>query len=730
MALKDFFFPEQLMTQNFPFLFGSQYYRAPTPDSTCWENDLHRMRRLGMNAVKFWVQWRWSHRLGDNLVFDDVDRLMDLAAANHLQVTLNTIFDVAPHWLYQKYPDAKQVMNNGRMIEPYVVAHRQIGGHPGPCYTHPGALLERQKFMQAAILHFKDFPALAMWDVWNEPEISFPQRSPHIDTLVCYCPHCQAAFLAWLQKKYASIEELNRIWGRCYESWEQVEVPRSTQVFTDFIDWREFHIDTMTMESQWRLEMVRLLDPTRLRYLHVVPNVMTVWNSISCCSDDFAMAKDCQVFASTMNGGPILAQQVLSAARGKPAYNVESHINFGHTGMHQRVLSLEDLLHDWLPQIGLGIRGFLFWQFRAETLGWESPAWGVVNPDGSDRPVTQAVETFWRTLQPHTELLLACPAPKPQIGIWKSRKNEIFHFCAQQGVQDLAEDVDAYIDALYWHNFSYRIIDGSMLAEGDLDDLKLLIMPSPYLLTAAEADSLDRWVRAGGVLLAEAHLGGYNAATGRHSSRIPGLGLAESWGFREIDSTSSYHLKLEHAEAFAGASPEDVRKALAGQSTTGGRHYPIKTASGTLWGALRYARLEGEGLESLGVFDSGSSCLATKKIGQGRVIYSAANLGSAAAKNPAGFVAFLRTVVDWAGLHPVLGATCHPDSSIRIDPVFDTQRLRFIVIQNRSADPAEFNLQTALHARGLFTLAQIDMETGQSRTLPAGFIDIFEVDAR
>jgi beta-galactosidase len=396
--------------------------------------------------------------------------------------------------------------------------------------------------------------------------------------------------------------------------------------------------------------------------------------------------------------------------------------------MHQRVLGVEDLLRDWLPQIGLGIRGFLFWQFRAETLGWEAPAWGVVNPDGSDRPVTHAVETFWRIIQPYTSLLLDCPAPRPQIGIWKSIKNEVFHFCAQ-GLQDLAEDVDAYIDALYWHNFPYRIVDEAMLAQGDLEDLKLLIMPSPYYITMEEAAALDRWIRAGGVALVEGHLGGYNAATGRHSVRLPGLGLAESWGFRENDSTSSYHLKLEHAEAFAGASPEDVLKALAGQSTTGGRHYPIKTAEGTLWGALRYARLVGESLESLGVFESGSTCLATSQIGQGRVVYSTANLGNGSAKNPAEFIAFLRLVVNWTRLQPSLGASCIPDGSVRVDPIFDAHGLRFLVIQNRSANPAELILQTALHGKGLFTQIRFDFEAGQPQTLPAGYIDIVEVAA-
>ena len=66
--------------------------------------------------------------------------------------------------------------------------------------------------------------------------------------------------------------------------------------------------------------------------------------------------------------GPFAGSRCLpcTSARGKVAYNVESHVNFGSLRMHQRMLGLSDLLGDWLPQIGLGVKGFLFWQFRPE----------------------------------------------------------------------------------------------------------------------------------------------------------------------------------------------------------------------------------------------------------------------------------------------------------------------------------------------------------------------------
>lgn len=445
-----------------PFLLGTQYYRAPTPEPECWEHDHKKMQELGFNSVKYWVQWRWSHRDPNRFVFDDLDHLMDLAQSSGLQVTLNTAFDVAPVWLYGKYPDAMPVTASGQVMTPRTESHRQIGGSPGPCYTHPGALAERKHFLKKVVEHFKQHPALAMWDVWNEPEQGFPYRRPNAHTVLCHCVHCRHAFTVWLQDKYISLDHLNDVWGRCYDRWDNVELPINPATIMDFIDWREFHLDKMTGEANWRLELINELDPNHIRYLHVVPNTMREFNSITCV-DDFAIARHCQVFASTMNEGPVQASQTLSAGRGKVCYNAESHLNFGATNMHQRQLQLNDLLNDWLPQIGLGIKGFLLWQFRAEVLGLESPAWGLVKPDGSDRPITEAVRTFIHTLKSHLPTLLqANPAP-PQIGIWKSRKNEIFHFCLNNELDSLADSVEGYVQALYWNNYPFRIISEQML---------------------------------------------------------------------------------------------------------------------------------------------------------------------------------------------------------------------------------------------------------------------------
>jgi len=714
--------------KRFPFIFGSQYYRAPTPEPKCWAGDLRRMRELGFNAMKLFVQWRWSHRGEDRFYFEDLDRLMDLAHENRLAVTLNTLLDMSPLWLFEKHGDAKQISNSGETIEPYAVAHRSIGGHPGPCYNHPGALDERRRFLAAVFRHFRDHPALAAWDVWNEPEQSFQARVPDLRTLVCYCPYCRVGFHRWLRVKYETVDRLNDVWGRCYESWLQVGMPRTGGAITDFVDWREFHLDTMTAEAAWRLDLARECDPHHPAYLHVVPNVMAGFSSVTGV-DDFALAEKCDLFAASMNGTPATLAQVVSAARGKACYNVESHLNFGSLGMHQRRLGLPDVLPDFIPQLGAGITGFLFWQYRPEVLGAESPAWGLVKPDGSDRPITKAVETFWATVAPHAEALTRVRPLKPEIGLWKSRRNEVFHFAVHGSLSPLIESIQGYIDTLYWLSYPFRIVSETMLAAGDLDGLKLLIMPSCYYVTEEEAAALDRWVRGGGVLLAEAHLAGYNGTRGRHSRTVPGCGLAESWELREADSTSSYHLRLPGRQAYGGEAPDGVRNALRDLASAGARFFPIRLSDGRYaWGATRYASLEGDSLEPEGSFDGVEICLAWKRVGEGQVLYCGTNLGEGALQGADGLRALLGKCGSRAGVSPTMSAAFQELGGVHVDALLDAETIRFVAVLSQADTPQRMRLRGEGTYRGLFSGQVWTLSGDTELVVPARLVDLFVRD--
>lgn len=670
------------MKKDYEFIFGVQYYRAPTPAPECWEEDLKNIKENGFNSVKFWVQWRWTHRAEDKFYFDDIDRLMDLAYENGLNVTLNVIFDVAPQWFLKKYPESKMVTADGKTVEPIVVSHRQIGGFPGTCYNHQEAFVERMEFLRQTVRRYKDHPALDMWDVWNEPEQCGPNRFPKEETLTCFCDTCKNKFAKYLEHKYKTVDMLNDVWGRCYDNFEDIDLPVTSATFGDFIDFREFHLDVMTEEANQRIRLVKEIDQKHPVYLHVVPNTSSIFNALTGV-DDFAMAKECNVYASTNFVKPIWSILTTSAGRGKVCYNVECHIGVGSAKMHQKQISLKDIVNDLVPQIGMGLRGFMFWQYRAEVLGHEAPAWGTRKPDGTMGSVGLAAQQFIQALEPIIPDIMKVGAPQPEIAIWKGRKNEILNFCVDKKLDSFANTIEAYVNAAYYNNYNCCVVDDSVVKEG-LEGIKLLILPMCYEADRSFAEAVDRYVRQGGTVLCEAHLGGYDADRGRHSYQMPGLGLDEIWGIREEYTTSSYYLNNEAVFNRPDMTDvnDDVKKALDAYGMSGGKVFGIHTTFGfDIYGAERFACLSGKEDEVIGRFGE-IPCMIMKNHGQGKIIYCGTNLGEAADFDTTAFEQFVVKIAELSGVkqNPF---TAH--RGVHIDQIDEN----IIVVNNNSETNAE-----------------------------------------
>ncbi len=168
-------------------------------------------------------------------------------------------------------------------------------------------------------------------------------------------------------------------------------------------------------------------------------------------------------------------------------------------------------------------------------------------------------------------------------------------------------------------NLRACFVSGQMLERGDLEGIKLLILPSALYMTERETKQLDAYVKSGGVVVSEAHLASYNGTTGRYSRRTPGGGLADSWNIRETFSTSTFHLKVDQAGAMLSNLADDERKALNDSGAIGGEYVPVRLSKGQIaWGASRYAILDAPGEESLGNFDGHNPTIICRKIGKAR----------------------------------------------------------------------------------------------------------------
>ena len=667
----------------FPFLYGAQYYRAPTPRRKYWADDLRRIREKGFNTVKFWIQWRWSERSEGEYCWDDLDELMMLAEQNSLHVVLNLILDVMPEWVARDYPETLMVDCNGKAVPSQTTLCRQLGGYPGPCHSNELMLHKRKNFVREAVKHFRNFSALLMWDVWNEPERHLGHRSPDLFPDLCYCQSCQSGFLAWLKRKYGVIEHLNEVWGRCYTSFEMVEIPLDPGTVNDFIDWREFQLQVLSGDAEWRLKLVRELDRKHFPHLHVVPNV-SGFTSLTCV-DDFALAENCDIFGASMMNDPYYCAQGVSAAQGRPFYNAEWHINYGGNNMYQRVIGRDLFFYEQLPQLGWGCRGVLFWQYRSETLGTESPAWGLVRPDGTDRPVAKHAEEFIRAFAPYAKHFMECRPQAPKVLIWRGIRNELFQFCRHGKMAQYHIALKSYSDALYALNIPFGFADSNML---DHDTTaQILILPQAYYLEERDVELFDRFLRRGKVIISEGNLAAYSSSQGYFCETVPGCGLDEKWGIRELETTSSFHLSSADPTGNVDVSG-DVKKALESDGCSGSEYFKIQTPNGISGpGAVDFSIPEAARSEILGYYNA-TPCILSTRVENGTLLYAGTMLGYAAQKDNTLLLHILKKAAETVGV----GVEDYP-IGLHVDRLFAPDgNCDFLIFTNNRATTCKLDI--------------------------------------
>lgn len=580
--------------------FGSQYYRAPSPYEENWEKDLRNMAQYGFNMVKFWVQWRWNNPSEDYFYFDDTDRLMDLAQLNGLKVMLNTIFDVAPAWIYRKYPDASMVTLSGRKIAPQTQPHRQIGGL-GYCFNHDGVMAHFFQFLAETVKRYRDHPALAIWNVGSEPELTssmaemrvYADDAQKMGDMLCYCENCRRKFKGYLKEKYEEIDKLNNSWNRNYSSFDEVELPLTRNTFNDLIDWRMFFVHTLGENVKKRFEIAREIDQEKhpLMCHHVFIQGFPV---TSTASDPWNVGRFGDLHGFTQMDDPMMIDMLRSCARGKPVISAEMLMLPGYTLDLPPSIDSNDIKRFIFSGIAGNLKGFVFWQYRPEILGREAPTWGLTTLDGKETPWLKHYANVGNVIQKHKEFLSAVEPLPARAAVLYHPENQIFGWAATGNEKNVTDSLLGAHWALYENNITVDFIHPDEIDTTLLNRYQLIILPFPYIIGRQLADELKTWVANGGLLIAEAYLAGWNREAGRHATVVPGYGLDEVF---------------QACQGVVDPVPLDE-----------GIEIKILKSSLEIQGCLVQTRLVPRGADVLGSFPDGSAAVTLSTFGKGKAL--------------------------------------------------------------------------------------------------------------
>lgn len=697
--------------------YGGGKARAPMlePDphsrKEAWRKDLQQIKALGFNTVRCWIDWSSAEPREGEYHFESVEQIADLAQEVGLRVVIQVYADSAPEWVGKKYPDSHFVDISGAVMPSHAA--------PGYCFDHPGVRERVLGFYSALAERMKGRPAFLGWDLWSEPLIinwgyAYYLPSPEF----CFCPYTVSRFRDWLKTRYGTLEELNRVWYRRFESWNDVGPNRLSTIlsYTDFIDWRFFIIDKMAQDLKARYSAVKRVVPNAVATAHTsLPALSSSPLFAYGSSDDWKMAGVVDYYGTsfypkhsfTVGYNPAYRGALLDSARssgGDRGFWIgELQAGFGTIALRLSSTVTADDLRMWMwSALARGAKAVNVYAWYPMSSGFESGGFGLIELDGTVTERARAAGEIGKVIDAHQRLFARARPIRAGVAIVYNPLSYMVggrrppYASGAQGETPSIErnSMLGPYRALFPLSVPVDFIHIDEVAAGKASQYKLLYLPYPLMINEGTARALRGYVRNGGALVSEARLA-WNDERGKAREIIPGYGLHEVCGCREtaVQQTPTGKTDLKLSADFAGLKAGETIKGALYEETLS----PLSPAT-----------------RVLATFPGGSPAIVTSTFGQGRMLTIGTFLGNGYEIDRDETTArFLRGLLDWAGVERPLETS---DANVEVR-MLESGGERIVFAFNHGSAPSKGTLR-------IRDCASWDLE------LPQSGVGVFVTDCR
>ncbi|WP_248927262.1 beta-galactosidase [Paenibacillus hamazuiensis] len=519
--------------------YGAVYFRKSNPPREDWESDYAVAKEDGMNLFRHWFMWGAIETAPGVYDWQDYDRQMELAAAQGMKTIIAEMITSVPEWVAAAHPHAVQVRADGTKVRTRMGVSSATGGFGEGssgvlCLDCPDAMELAGRFLKELVLRYRDHPAMAGYDVWNECNYS-----PH----VCYCEHTKKKFRRWLRDKYGGLKELGLAWHRySYSSWDQVEPPVQLEPYPECIDWLDFRKINFYEQMQWRIDLIRSLDRKNRMTAHGIAGSINAMALMG--ADDWLAASKVEVYGFTWvasrKGSEAWKQWhavdlTRAAAGGKPFWHAEAQGGplwlqpqvLGRPREDGRVTEPEDIRIWQMTSFAGGARGLLFPRWRPLLDGPLFGAFGAYAMDGSrtERSAMASAIANWANAPKQRELFEAAPV-QGDIGILVTPETQTFDLLLNREARG-----PFYSHSMWgaYQGFFDNNIQADWVHIDHIDRYRTLYWPYPIMCLFKHAEAIKRWVVRGGVLISEG-CPAYFGDRGKVGTVQPNQGLEELFG--------------------------------------------------------------------------------------------------------------------------------------------------------------------------------------------------------
>lgn len=570
------------------FYYGAAYYPEHWPDDYL-ERDAARMAAAGFNVVRQGeFAWHLMEPEEGKFDFSQFDRAIAVLASHGIDTFMCTPTAAPPRWLTYKYPDVLRIDHDGRSL-----VH---GSRQHACENSPRFREHSRRITAALTEHFSRNPHVVGWQTDNEIHCHFSE---------CHCPNCQEAFRTFLQRHYERIDKLNRAWGNdfwalAFDDFAQIETPRPSRPThsnpTHRLDYLRFVAASAASFQREQVEIIRAANPEQTifhngcmrnidyrgdfsRDLDVLGyDIYPLFNGEQeLLRNKHALNTD---FVRSYTGNFIVPEHQ-SGPGGQPPY---MH-NTPEPGEMRKLVYVS---------IARGCDSLLYFRWRSCRFGSEEYWCGIIDHDDIPRRRYAEATVVGQELAKLGPQLLGT-----SVAVDCAVMGGDFDAAAAQETYSLGlPDNGRFCGNV--HRWLYRrgYAVGCIHPEDDLDGVKLYFIPHCEMFRPEWVPHLEKWVRAGGVLVIGARSGTRNTDNQVVSDPLPGV-LA----------------------GLTGITVEEY-----GRQNTPESRPLFLTRNGQRWQSeLWYETLKLHGAETFVHWDSrliaGETAVSLHTLGQGKVVY-------------------------------------------------------------------------------------------------------------
>lgn len=516
-------FPPNVTTRpaNFPGpgdLFVGTCYQPIDRTPAQIKTDIAIMKEAGFNVVRMGdLSWDSFEPEEGKFTFEWFDKILDQMHESGIRVVLDIPGLPAPIWLHHKYPGVDIVNQDGNRVPP---AERYMDNISDPDYVRCV-----KNLAEAMLKRYAHHPAILAIGYDNEVG----------NGMMSYSKADRDRFVAWLKKRYGTIETVNKVWAtqrwsRRLNSFEDVELPLQFGPGPP-----ESYLDLHRYWSDVTVQRLEELDAIRRNYMPGTPTLSNLWDNAWRRGFDYLSTYKNYVSFGAMGfyaGGPIDGSFGIMMTKGDLSTPVWlNEFTAGGGGWYgdpgrSRMLAFSTLI--------VGAQGVMAWTFNSHVGGEEQALFGLLDHDS--QPSWKVKE--WGEIASKFKTLSKYGFPRyyqPEVAIAYSFESAMA--CAPNGPSSTtaqyfktpySDQVLAAYEPLYKKNIDAAVIN---IGHDSLMEYKLVVVPALYLMDEPSAKAIRDFVREGGTVL----MTGYSAKVTEHSqwfeTPLPGR-LSDVFGLR------------------------------------------------------------------------------------------------------------------------------------------------------------------------------------------------------